>query len=40
MPILLADQRHFFDIRYRIPRMTLYGVELVRSQACSFTIYR
>jgi asparagine synthase (glutamine-hydrolysing) len=30
--LLLADQRHFFDIRFRIPRMTLNGVELVRSQ--------
>ncbi len=28
----LADQRIFFDLRQRVPRMTLGGVELVRSQ--------
>jgi asparagine synthase (glutamine-hydrolysing) len=30
---LPVDQRHYFDIRYRVPRMTLNGVELVRSRA-------
>jgi asparagine synthase (glutamine-hydrolysing) len=29
---LPVDQRHYFDIRYRVPRMTLNGVDLVRSR--------
>jgi asparagine synthetase B (glutamine-hydrolysing) len=31
--ILTSDQRHYFDIYKRVPRMTLNGVELVRSRA-------
>ena len=30
---LLADQRIYFDFRQRVPRMTIKGVEVVRSQA-------
>lgn len=29
---LIADQRHSFDLRQRVPRMTLNGVKLVRSR--------
>ncbi len=29
---LLADQQHYFRMRYRVPRLTLMGVELVRSR--------
>jgi asparagine synthase (glutamine-hydrolysing) len=29
---LMADQRNYFDLRQRVPRMTLHGVELVRSR--------
>lgn len=35
----MADQRIFFDLRHRIPRMTWNGVELVRSQAIVRTPY-
>jgi asparagine synthase (glutamine-hydrolysing) len=35
----VADQRLFFDLRHRIPRMTWNGVELVRSQAVVRTPY-
>jgi asparagine synthase (glutamine-hydrolysing) len=35
----LADQRIYFDLRQRIPRMTWNGVELVRSQAVVRTPY-
>ncbi len=30
---LLAQQRLYFDLRQRVPRMTIHGVEVVRSQA-------
>lgn len=30
--VLPADQRNYFDVRQRVPRMTIHGVELVRSQ--------
>jgi asparagine synthase (glutamine-hydrolysing) len=30
---LFADQRNYFDLCQRVPRMTLQGVQLVRSQA-------
>lgn len=30
---LLADQRNYFDYRQRVPRMTLRGVDVVRSRA-------
>jgi hypothetical protein len=29
---LFADQQHYFRMRYRLPRLTLMGVELVRSR--------
>jgi asparagine synthase (glutamine-hydrolysing) len=29
----LADQRNYFDFRQRVPRMTIRGVEVVRSRA-------
>jgi asparagine synthase (glutamine-hydrolysing) len=29
---LMADQRNYFDLRQRVPRMTIHGVELVRSR--------
>jgi asparagine synthase (glutamine-hydrolysing) len=29
---LMADQRNYFDLRQRAPRMTLHGVELTRSR--------
>ncbi len=35
----LGDQRCYFDLRQRIPRMTLNGVELVRSQVAVRTPY-
>jgi asparagine synthase (glutamine-hydrolysing) len=31
--VMAADRVHYFYLRYRIPRMTLNGVELVRSRA-------
>jgi hypothetical protein len=36
---MLADQRIHFDLRQRVPRMTLHGVELVRSRGVVRTPY-